>query len=140
MGLYLRKAFVIGPFRINLSKSGLGLSFGVTGARIGIGPNGPYFHAGREFIYYKKSLKNLENNQNEEVLEENNLENENIPQEPKPLIKKLYIYGLNFLVGTLLISLVLTMAMFYIFFEIINVAINDKRKPKIKRTSKRKRC
>ena len=38
MPIYLKKAFSFGPFRLNLSKSGLGLSFGVTGLRIGTGP------------------------------------------------------------------------------------------------------
>jgi hypothetical protein len=33
MGWYLRKALSAGPFRFNLSRSGLGLSVGVKGAR-----------------------------------------------------------------------------------------------------------
>jgi uncharacterized protein DUF4236 len=56
MGLYLRKSFRFGPLRLNLSKSGFGLSGGVTGARLGIGPRGPYVHAGRYGLYYRKSL------------------------------------------------------------------------------------
>ena len=139
MGLYLRKAFTIGPFRINLSKSGFGLSFGVTGARVGIGPNGPYFHAGREFIYYKKSLKNLEDNQNENQLQDESiLEDENISESPKPLWKKIYIYGLNFIVGALLISLVFSVLFLYVLFDLIKFASKVKHKPKIKRKSKRR--
>ena len=58
MGWYLKKAFKIGPFlRLNLSKSGVGFSFGVKGARIGRGPRGTYVAAGREGIYYRQSLK-----------------------------------------------------------------------------------
>jgi hypothetical protein len=34
MGFYLRKGFNFGPLRLNLSRSGLGTSFGVTGGRI----------------------------------------------------------------------------------------------------------
>jgi Protein of unknown function (DUF4236) len=56
MGLYLRKSFRAGPFRINLSKSGLGLSAGVKGARFGVGPRGTYVHAGRGGLYYRKYL------------------------------------------------------------------------------------
>lgn len=56
MGLYLRKSFRAGPIRFNLSKSGLGISAGVKGARLGIGPRGPYIHAGRYGLYYRKHL------------------------------------------------------------------------------------
>lgn len=56
MGLYLRKSFSAGPIRFNLSKSGLGLSGGVKGARLGVGPRGTYVHAGRHGLYYRKHL------------------------------------------------------------------------------------
>lgn len=56
MGLYLRKSFRAGPIRFNLSKSGLGLSGGVKGARLGVGPRGTYVHAGRHGLYYRKHL------------------------------------------------------------------------------------
>ncbi len=56
MGFYIKKSFGFGPLRLNLSRSGLGASFGVTGARIGVGPKGTYVHAGREGLYYRKSL------------------------------------------------------------------------------------
>lgn len=56
MPFYLRKSFSFGPLRINLSKSGLGASAGVTGARVGIGPKGKYLHAGRGGLYFRKSL------------------------------------------------------------------------------------
>ena len=36
-----------GPFRFNLSKSGLGVSAGVPGFRVGTGPRGNYVHMGR---------------------------------------------------------------------------------------------
>lgn len=54
MAFYLRKSYSFGPLRLNLSKSGLGVSGGVTGARVGIGPKGTYFHGGRHGIYYRK--------------------------------------------------------------------------------------
>ena len=56
MGFYLRKHFNVGPLRINLSKSGVGLSAGVTGARVGLNKRGVYVHGGREGVYYRKQL------------------------------------------------------------------------------------
>lgn len=57
MGFYIRKAFSFGPLRLNLSRSGLGASFGVTGARIGIKPSGSaYLQAGRAGLYYRQTL------------------------------------------------------------------------------------
>jgi hypothetical protein len=56
MGFYLRKAFSFGPLRLNLSRSGLGASIGVTGARIGVGPRGSYVHLGRGGLYYRQTL------------------------------------------------------------------------------------
>ena len=46
MPFYLRKSVSAGPFRFNLSKSGVGVSVGVKGLRIGTGPRGHYIHAG----------------------------------------------------------------------------------------------
>jgi Protein of unknown function (DUF4236) len=56
MGFYLRKSFRAGPVRLNLSKSGLGVSAGVKGLRIGSGPRGNYIHAGRGGLYYRENL------------------------------------------------------------------------------------
>lgn len=56
MGFFIRKSKKIGPFRLNLSKSGLGVSAGVTGARVSVGPNGTFVHLGRHGLYYKKKL------------------------------------------------------------------------------------
>src|SRR5712691_8763484 len=56
MGFYLRKGFNFGPLRLNLSRSGLGASFGVKGARIGIGPRGSYVHLGRGGLYYRQTI------------------------------------------------------------------------------------
>ena len=56
MGFYLRKGFSFGPLRLNLSRSGLGASFGVKGARIGVGPRGSYVHMGRGGLYYRQTL------------------------------------------------------------------------------------
>ena len=56
MSFYLRKALRVGPFRFNLSKSGIGVSTGIRGMRLGTGPRGNYVHMGREGIYYRKML------------------------------------------------------------------------------------
>ncbi len=56
MGFYIRKSIKAGPFRFNLSKSGLGVSTGVRGFRVGTGPRGNYVHMGRHGVYYRASL------------------------------------------------------------------------------------
>ncbi len=56
MGFYIRKAIRVGPFRFNLSKSGVGVSAGVRGLRLGTGPRGNYVHMGRGGLYYRKTL------------------------------------------------------------------------------------
>lgn len=57
MGWYIRKSFSIGPFRLNLSKSGIGYSFGTRGARVGVGPKGQYVHMGLGGVYYREYIK-----------------------------------------------------------------------------------
>jgi hypothetical protein len=42
VGMRFQKRFSFGPLRLNLSKSGAGLSLGIPGARVGVGPRGPY--------------------------------------------------------------------------------------------------
>jgi hypothetical protein len=56
MPFYIRKSVSVGPFRFNLSKSGIGLSAGVKGFRVGTGPRGNYVHMGRYGLYYRASL------------------------------------------------------------------------------------
>jgi Protein of unknown function (DUF4236)/Bacterial SH3 domain len=56
MPFYIRKSVSAGPFRFNLSNSGLGVSVGVKGLRVGTGPRGHYVHAGRGGLYYRASL------------------------------------------------------------------------------------
>jgi len=56
MGFYLRKSQRIGPFRVNFSKSGIGVSTGVKGFRVSQGPRGAMVHMGRHGLYYRKSL------------------------------------------------------------------------------------
>lgn len=56
MGFYIRKSVKAGPLRFNLSKSGIGVSVGVPGFRVGTGPRGNYVHVGARGLYYRKSL------------------------------------------------------------------------------------
>jgi DNA polymerase III epsilon subunit-like protein len=56
VGFYIRKSLRAGPFRFNLSKSGVGVSVGVPGFRVGTGPRGNYVHMGRGGVYYRATL------------------------------------------------------------------------------------
>jgi DNA segregation ATPase FtsK/SpoIIIE, S-DNA-T family len=56
MGFFLRKSIKFGPIRINLSKSGIGVSGGIKGARISTGPRGTQLNVGRKGVYYRKQL------------------------------------------------------------------------------------
>lgn len=56
MGFYLRKSVRVGPIRFNLSKSGIGMSAGMKGLRLGTGPRGNYVHMGRGGLYYRATL------------------------------------------------------------------------------------
>jgi hypothetical protein len=46
MSFYIRKSIKAGSFRYNLSKSGVGVSVGVPGFRVGTAPQGNYIRAG----------------------------------------------------------------------------------------------
>jgi hypothetical protein len=56
MSFYIRKSLRFGPVRFNLSKSGVGVSVGIKGFRVGSGPRGNYVHMGRGGLYYRASL------------------------------------------------------------------------------------
>lgn len=55
MSFYIRKSVSVGPFRFNLSNSGIGVSAGIPGFRVGTGPRGNYIHMGRGGLYYRAS-------------------------------------------------------------------------------------
>lgn len=56
MAIYLRRSIRVGPLRFNLSKSGVGVSAGFKGFRVGTGPRGNYVHMGRGGIYYRATI------------------------------------------------------------------------------------
>ena len=56
MGFFMRKSVKVGPFRFNLSGSGMSVSTGIRGLRFGTGPRGNYVHMGAGGHYYRTSL------------------------------------------------------------------------------------
>ena len=55
MGTFFRKSKKVGNnTRVNVSKSGVGMSTGVKGARIGANKKGAYVAGGKNGIYYRK--------------------------------------------------------------------------------------
>jgi hypothetical protein len=62
MGFSIQKSISAGPFRFNLSGSGVGMSVGVKGLRIGTGPRGNYVRMGRGGLYYRASLGTARHN------------------------------------------------------------------------------
>ena len=60
MGFYFRKSIGLGPLRFNLSKSGIGVSTGIRGFRVGSGPRGNYVHMGRNGLYYRQTLPTIQ--------------------------------------------------------------------------------
>lgn len=56
MGLSFSRSVRFGPVRFNFSGSGIGVSTGIKGLRIGTGPRGAYISAGRGGFRYRASL------------------------------------------------------------------------------------
>lgn len=57
MGFHLRKSIKCGPFRLNLSNSGVGISTGIKGLRVGVDGKGRgYIGGGIGMLRYRKSL------------------------------------------------------------------------------------
>jgi len=71
MGWSFRKSFSFGPLRVNLSKSGVGFSFGMPGLRAGVSSRGrKYVSAGipGTGVRYYKSTKSLSDFVGKEIL------------------------------------------------------------------------
>jgi hypothetical protein len=57
MGYFFRRSARVGPFRLNFSKSGIGASVGVKGARVTMTPRGTtYVTVGSNGFYYRETL------------------------------------------------------------------------------------
>ena len=50
MGFFIRKGINFGPVRVNFSKSGVGVSLGTKGLRLGAGPKGAYVQGRKELM------------------------------------------------------------------------------------------
>src|SRR6202051_1589642 len=58
-GLFSRRSTRVGPFRLNFSRSGIGVSVGVKGARLTMTPRGTtYVTVGSHGFYYRETLSN----------------------------------------------------------------------------------
>ena len=57
MGFYLKKSINLGPLKLNLSNSGIGISTGTKGLRTGVDSKGRmYVSGGKGVLRYKKYL------------------------------------------------------------------------------------
>src|SRR5579859_4534276 len=57
MPLYFRRSVRLGGgVRMNLSKSGVGFSFGTKGCRVSTGPRGTYINVGAKGVYYRQKI------------------------------------------------------------------------------------
>src|SRR5437016_13188603 len=57
MGYFFRRSAKLGPFRLNFSKSGIGASVGVKGARVTMTPRGTtYVTVGSHGFYYRETV------------------------------------------------------------------------------------
>gem|GEM_PF-1625780 len=57
MPWFFRRSVSRGPFRLNFSKRGVGMSIGIRGLRLGSGPRGTYVRGGRGGFYYQQYLR-----------------------------------------------------------------------------------
>lgn len=93
MGIFIRKSKKIGPFRLNLSKAGLGVSTRVPGARVSVGPSGTFVHIGREGLYYRKKLASK--NKGKKYEQEVNLNEVFIPKDNKTIYQTTNFNGIT---------------------------------------------
>lgn len=74
MGFFLRRRKAFGPFALNFSTKGIGISTGVKGARLSIGPNGTFVHLGRQGFYYRKKIGGFSERNNQRHIKEQSVE------------------------------------------------------------------
>jgi hypothetical protein len=61
VGIFFRKSVSLGPVRLNFSKSGVGVSAGVKGLRVGVDSRGKtYATGGRYGLYFRQTLSDGE--------------------------------------------------------------------------------
>ncbi|MEO0684898.1 MAG: DUF4236 domain-containing protein [Cyanobacteria bacterium J06649_11] len=67
MALSFFRSKKAGPFRINVSSSGIGFSFGVKGARVNFSPRGTFVSIGAKGIYYRKKISSKKEKEKESL-------------------------------------------------------------------------
>lgn len=82
MGFFFRKSVNTGPVRINLSKSGVGVSTGVRGARVSFTPRGTFVNIGAHGVYYRRRLDMPTDPQSQRPSENNEEQSEPIDGSP----------------------------------------------------------
>jgi len=81
MGFFIRRRKSFGPFALNLSTKGIGISTGVKGARLSVGPNGTFIHLGRQGFYYRKKIGGFSESHKQNIkyeISENEIEKDRI--------------------------------------------------------------
>lgn len=149
MGFSFRKSIKLSKgVKLNLSKSGAGLSYGVKGFRVSQGPKGTYLNAGGSGLYYRTKLdkksghskantssSSYYDSQNEEFIienKENSLFQLYLKEEQSKLIKDVILFIIFF---TLFILTVPFLAYINLFYSICVMAYkyNSAEKKALKR-------
>jgi hypothetical protein len=86
MSFYLRTSLKAGPFRLNLSPSGIGISAGLPGFRVGAGPRGNYIRIGGRGVYYATSPRH---SQMQQALTQSNDTPPRVPADGEVALKEL---------------------------------------------------
>jgi Protein of unknown function (DUF4236) len=128
MGFYIRKSFRAGPIRFNLSKSGIGLSTGIKGFRVGMGSRGAYISGGAHGIYFRENLgtgRKLAAGKNSSLPNKgSNLPNQKInPVQPKLFLlvaSGLFIFLFMVLLGVWYVGLIWALCVVVISHKRIN--------------------
>ncbi len=74
MGWSFRRTIKMGPLKVNVSSGGLGLSTGVRGARVSVGPRGTYVTFGRGVFRYRHKIRSARTTPRQQL-----------PQDPRQL-------------------------------------------------------
>lgn len=73
MGFSARKRKKVGPLSLNLSTKGIGVSAGVAGARLSVGPSGTFVTLGRQGFRYRKKIADFSEGARDENIPDNDL-------------------------------------------------------------------
>jgi uncharacterized membrane protein len=113
MGIKFRKSFKAGPVKVNLSKSGIGASVGIKGARIGVDAKGnTYAAGGKGGIYFRENLGNKNDVENSQKNTETG--------EKKPVAgQKTYIFS----------GVILVITGFILVMAGLNMIVNENANP-----------